>query len=96
MTTDINKKQQDILSGVYERINNYTRGKLTPSMRRELRDSIIEFQDSQDVVFLVDGELPKNPCDRRAEFGMWAIYHDAQQDTLKAGYSQYHRLVERE
>lgn len=52
-------KLEQIREGMYLIINNYTRGKLTPTERRKLRDALLEFEDSQGVVVRVDGELPE-------------------------------------
>ena len=52
-------KQEKIKEELYSVINNHTRGKLTPSERKELRDAILEYEDSHGVVLKVEGALPK-------------------------------------
>lgn len=62
-----------------------------------LTNKILQFLDSQGIVIADESaELPMNPSDKEAELGMWAIYHEAQQDMLKAGYHKTYPLVSKE
>jgi len=56
--------QEKIQEGTYLIINNHTRGKLSPTERKKLRDALLRYEDSQGVVVKVDRELPVNPYRR--------------------------------
>jgi len=61
-------RQEDISIGVYAVINTHSRGKLTPSERRRLRDALLEYENSQGMVMKVEDQhdlvyILKNECE---------------------------------
>jgi hypothetical protein len=108
MTTDINKKQQAIRLGISNIAHDWFMpdGLASQTMPndRSFEGDVVKFLDSQDVVFLVDGELPPfevSLCGTKA-IKYWGKHKDDVHliasiygaNIRQAGYSQYHRLVE--
>ncbi|GAG38549.1 unnamed protein product [marine sediment metagenome] len=56
-------KQDEIREGMYQIINNYTRGLVPPTRRRKLRDALLKYEDSKGVVIRIPNGADLTGCE---------------------------------